>query len=211
MSGCTNRSHGQKIGEALRTRFLQRQDLQLLQRMCDLYRAGHTIEQVSKLTGRPFATVARWLKNAGVCMRPAFGDRHRAWSAARRAATPAKPVAPRPKDAAGNELRGYDLLCHRTLGNRSLSSQGYVVVNTGRRQRRYEHDLVAEAALGRPLRPGEVVHHINCVRADNRPSNLLVCTHEYHLALHARMRRDPYWRQVIEDAKALNSRKALPQ
>ena len=38
----------------------------------------------------------------------------------------------------------------------------------------YQHILVAEGMLGRPLRAGEVVHHINHVRDDNRHQNLVV-------------------------------------
>jgi hypothetical protein len=64
---------------------------------------------------------------------------------------------------------------------------GYVAVSVGMDCRRYEHQLVAEKVLGRPLKKGEVVHHINGNKTDNRNTNLLICSNGYHHHLHQKM------------------------
>lgn len=50
----------------------------------------------------------------------------------------------------------------------------------------YEHILVAEKSIGRPVNKKERVHHINCVKSDNRPENLFVCDSDReHFLIHA--------------------------
>ena len=47
-----------------------------------------------------------------------------------------------------------------------------------------QYRKVAETMLGRKLRKGEVVHHINGDRTDNRPANLAVLPRAEHHRLH---------------------------
>ena len=77
----------------------------------------------------------------------------------------------------------------RHNGTGSIGKNGYVDIRIDGR-RVYEHVLVAERALGKPLPKGAIVHHMNCDRKDNRPENLVICPNEaYHRLIHKRMRK----------------------
>lgn len=53
----------------------------------------------------------------------------------------------------------------------------------------YEHIIIIEQILGKPLNSPHCVHHINGIKSDNLHSNLIVCENEaYHKILHKRQR-----------------------
>lgn len=86
------------------------------------------------------------------------------------------------------------------IGTRRLSTHGCVEIKISENAWQYEHILVAERALGRPLKfistghpDNEVVHHVRADKTNNEPSNLLICTHAYHTALHHRLEQSPAW------------------
>lgn|ERR1035437_1134704 len=72
-------------------------------------------------------------------------------------------------------------------GGKSVASNGYMLVRVGVRHHlsdvrgyAYEHRLVAEDKIGRRLESGEVAHHINGDRLDNRPENIQVMKSAAH-------------------------------
>lgn len=77
-------------------------------------------------------------------------------------------------------------------GGRSIASSGYVLIRVDKdhhladvRGYAYEHRLVAEEKLGRRLEPGEIPHHVNGDKTDNRPENLeIVESIAHHRAKH---------------------------
>jgi len=83
--------------------------------------------------------------------------------------------------------------CRRATA-RYRTANGYEYVPGGG-NKLLAHRVLAEQALGRPLRPHEVVHHINCDSRDNRPENLLICTQGFHRYLHEQMARA--WARLV--------------
>lgn len=81
-------------------------------------------------------------------------------------------------------------------GGRIVDNVGYAHVRvkpSGPNPYRLEHHIVWEQSHGKPLPKGWVVHHLNGVKDDNRPENLLGISrrdhHTQHRAYEARIRQ----------------------
>lgn len=86
-------------------------------------------------------------------------------------------------------------------GGKRISQFGYVVLRIDGRYQ-FEHRIVAERMLGRPLARGEAVHHANGVKTDNRPENLIVMHQRDHAKLH---QSDPNWSGPVRQAARTSS------
>lgn len=77
--------------------------------------------------------------------------------------------------------------------SRKMSSQGYVQIYLPDHHRSdasgyvYEHIVVAEQKIGRPIYfKNEAVHHVDRNKTNNDPENLMVLSHSEHGKIHGR-------------------------
>lgn len=135
-----------------------------LLKMCE---EGYSLTQMGKAIGAKRDTVKKFLRRHGVTkefLTTKEGEKHYAWK------------------------------------GRLIDKDGYVLIHqkghpNARKHTHYifEHRLVMEDFLGRTLLPGEVVHHKNGVKEDNRIENLqLFENNAAHLAVDLKG-RCPHW------------------
>lgn len=88
---------------------------------------------------------------------------------------------------AKQENGGWSLVSREKASDSRKANKGPCASNTyEKRLGKRIHRAVAEEKIGRSLRPGEVVHHINGDKHDNRPENLMVFeSQQAHVAYHA--------------------------
>lgn len=101
---------------------------------------------------------------------------------------------------------------YRWRGGRKLHSEGYIYKLCHGHPRAtkdgyvLEHIIVMEDKLGRSLGPGEIVHHLNEVKSDNRPDNLEVMLRSDHIKHHHRKLSNDQEATLLHEWRSGNKR-----
>jgi len=71
-----------------------------------------------------------------------------------------------------------------------LSTEGYPLRwNPATKKNEYEHRMIIEDVLGKPLKKEWRTHHVDEDKTNNDHSNIVLCeNHSYHRMLHRRMK-----------------------
>lgn len=157
-----------------------------------LYDSGKTIAQISSITGFSRGGVYEKLKDCGTQFRSkgSFGYKHTEEAKARIGAASKK----RTCSADQRAKISAALMCHfnglNGYGNVKKQNRGYVLCYAPDHPKAHSdgyvmlHTVIAERMIGRYLASNEVVHHINRIRNDNTPQNLIVMDKRAHMKLH---------------------------
>ena len=73
-------------------------------------------------------------------------------------------------------------------GGRGVTGCGYIRVNDGPNNRKFEHHMIIERVLGKPIPKGAIPHHVDGDKTNNKNSNLVLCNDRgYHNLIHRRI------------------------
>lgn len=144
--------------------------------------------EIAKHIGRTAGAVRTWRRKIGL---PEY-QKHKRWTrdeTEQLRANLQRPMSEiyalfpdRPKASVNVKVASLGRKRLRRKGHTYSSGYKHLVQRGGRKIS--EHRMVAEEKIGRPLRRGEEVHHINYIKHDNRPENLDVLENR---SVHARM------------------------
>lgn len=149
-----------------------------------LYREGHSLHAVAKLTGVSYPTVRRDLIAAGVPIlsrKEAMARHPGGWNNNRVGKQ-------RPAFSAEwkENIRKAAIARWQQAGAKgfSVNKDGYVKFTTGPNKDRELHVVIMEERIGRRLLPDENVHHIDRDPSNNSEDNLALVTKAGHGRLH---------------------------
>ena len=149
-----------------------------------LYESGQSLYQIAGKTGIKVSTVRYKLLKLGVRLRTMNEGISLAAKQGRMGLKPGQERVWVSEEAKRGIVARYAKWAKTHAKGKSIKPNGYIEITIGENKGRGEHAIVAEKAIGRPVEKGEVVHHINGNRSDNRPENLMVMSRSEHTSLH---------------------------
>lgn len=158
-----------------------------------------TMQQIAQEHNVAVGSVCNYCKRFGIS-REKYTEKYRKAVSARTKGKPSpakgKKLAPEQCAKQKGKNKGKWHKPSQYGGHTKLREDGYVAVylpdhpNASIEGYVMEHHLVMEAKIGRFIKKGEVVHHINHDRKDNRLENLQLMTFKEHASLHMRERNE---------------------